>query len=86
MDQKPQAAAVDQPQVPPVAPVERPIHPVPKQGRKEVRRVKATGKKLAHKRAAPKKAAPKATATKREGGGVLKRTSLRRKTSLRARK
>ena len=86
MDQEPQAAAVDQPPVPPVARVQRPIHPVPKPDQKEVRRVKTTGKKLAHKRAAPKKAAPKATASKHEGGGGLKRTPLRRKTTLRARK
>jgi hypothetical protein len=85
MDQEPQAAAVDQPPVPPVAPVERPIHPAPKPGQKAVRRVKTTGKTLAHKKAAPKKAAPKDTATKRGGGGGLKRTPLRRKTSLRAR-
>jgi len=86
MDQDPQAAAVDQPSVPPVAPVRRGIHPVPKPRQKEVGRVTTTVKKLAHRRAAPKKAAPKATTTKRAGGGGLKRTRLRRKTSLRARK
>jgi hypothetical protein len=86
MDQDPQAAAVGQPSVPPIASVERPIHPVPKPGQKEVKRVRTTAKKLVQKRAALKKAAPKATATKRVGGGRLKRTLLRRKTSLRARK
>jgi hypothetical protein len=85
MDQEPQAAAVDQPPVPPVAPVERPIHPAPKSDQKEAKQVKIAGKILAHKRVAPKKAASKATATKRGGGGGLKRTPLRRKTSLQAR-
>jgi hypothetical protein len=85
MDQEPHTAGVDQPPVPPVAPVERPIHPAPKPGREKVKRVKPTGKTLAHTRAAPKKAASKATATKRGGSGGLKRTPLRRRTSLRTR-
>jgi hypothetical protein len=40
MDQEAHAAAGDQPPVPPAAPVERPIHPAPKPGRKAVRRGK----------------------------------------------